>query len=285
MLMSNSLINLLPKYLVVNSKAICKPPKSVVYSYQHTGLCELNIPREETIMSEPNGNINGDARLQALKEKLLFYLTLKVAPPDLRKIRYAIDCAIKWHKKQVRDSGEPYAIHLIETALILVLELEIFDHDMLCASLLHDTLEDTKVRRPQIIKRFGVVVAAYVVNLSKPRKTDNTFANDEARHDFYEAQVRTACNRVKILKLGDRVNNLRTLRSCSLEKMERKIKETAKRYRHMTEDIAREFSEVAKKLDTLLGEAMRTAKEELALAKALAEAGRKKAEMEEKVPV
>lgn len=182
---------------------------------------------------------------------------LKMPPLDIAKIDYAYDMAKHGHRSQFRESGERYFEHVRATALIMVDELGITDVEMIMAALLHDMLEDTFLLTPDRIKiTFGERVARMICAISKPRKDDLHFVTNEERQGYYFKQVADAGVEEKIIKLADRLHNLRTLNQCSKEKQLRKIEETKERYLSLLGDIRAEYPDVSACLSGLFNVAL-----------------------------
>lgn len=148
-------------------------------------------------------------------------------PIDLKKVQAAYDLAVKAHAEQYRESGDPYVSHPIEVALILV-ELGM-DTDCICAGLLHDVVEDTEVTRADIAKTFGADVANLVDGVTKLGKVPLTTKEEQQAENIRKMLLAMAEDvRVIIIKLADRLHNMRTLiyrreekqREVSLETME-----------------------------------------------------------------
>lgn len=179
-------------------------------------------------------------------ESFMKRFKLKVTPADVEKIDFAYDMAKYGHRNQFRESGARYFEHLRATAIILIDELGITDVEMIVAALLHDMLEDSFLLTPERIKiTFGDRVSMLVAIVSKPKKNDPRFKSDSERHKWYFEQVAASCVEAKLLKLADRLQNMRTLGSCSLEKQRRKITETREVYFPLIADIAKEYPEKA----------------------------------------
>ena len=184
---------------------------------------------------------------------------LKITPADYARIDYAYDMAKHGHRNQYRESGARYFEHLRATAIILVDELEITDAELIIAALLHDMLEDSFLLNPERIKiTFGERVARIVCQITKPKKGDPRFTSDGERHQWYFKQVTESGVEEKLVKLADRLQNMRTVGCCSPEKQQRKINETRNVYLPLLNDVATEFPETAQILKNQL---------ELALAK------------------
>jgi GTP diphosphokinase / guanosine-3',5'-bis(diphosphate) 3'-diphosphatase len=170
----------------------------------------------------------------------------KIKHIDFIKLDFAYDLAKYGHRNQFRDSGERYFEHVRATAIILVDELKIINMVMLIAALLHDILEDSFLLTFERIKLiFGPKVAKYVVTLTKPKKNDKRFTNDHERHLWYFEQLRNSCLEIKIVKLADRLHNMRTLDSCAPEKRTRKIQETKNVYMPLINDIKNDYPVIA----------------------------------------
>jgi GTP pyrophosphokinase len=197
------------------------------------------------------------------KAEFLKLLVLKVSHDELVKISLAYDKAESWHRFQQRDNGEPYFNHLRDSAVSLVVEFGITDSELIIVTLLHDSLEDLSVGYRRIYARFGARVAAMELVLSKPKKSDKRYRTDEERHEAYRAQLAIAGAEVLIVKLIDRLHNVRTLGNCLPDKWRRKIIETAEHYLPLIERIRPFYPEVAEKLDTALRSAITATKAEL----------------------
>jgi len=171
-------------------------------------------------------------------QKFLDRLRGPITDHELLLVDFAYDLAKYGHREQFRDSGEQYFEHCRETALILMDELEIFNPDLIIAALLHDMLEDNFLLTPaRIALIFGDRISEMVSTLTKPKKTDKRFTADRERHEFYFRQIGRAAAEVKVLKLCDRLHNLRTLDQCAPEKRQRKLLETRQRYLPLLIDI------------------------------------------------
>ena len=136
---------------------------------------------------------------------------------DLRKIRRAYDFAEKAHENQKRLSGEKYIIHPLNVAYILAaLSL---DDNTICAALLHDVIEDTEVTYEDIKSEFGEEVA-----IGKLKYTTKEEAQIENYRKMFLAMGRDI--RVILVKIADRIHNMRTMEFMRREKQIEKSKET-----------------------------------------------------------
>lgn len=136
---------------------------------------------------------------------------------DLSKIVSAYELAEKYHHSQKRESGEPYISHPLAVAYIL-LELGM-DTDTVCAALLHDVVEDTDCTLEELHKLFGTDVAMLVNGVTKLKKVE-TFTKDEQKAENIRKILLAMSEdiRVIIIKLADRLHNMRTLNFCRDEK-------------------------------------------------------------------
>lgn len=142
---------------------------------------------------------------------------------DLVRTAYAV--AYEAHLPQKRDSGEPYIDHPIEVARILI-DLQL-DSASVAAALLHDVLEDTRVSREQLQACFGEEVTYLVDGVTKLSKLENQ-SKEEAQAGTYRKMFIAMADdpRVVLVKLADRLHNMRTLGSISDERQRRNARET-----------------------------------------------------------
>ena len=142
---------------------------------------------------------------------------------DMRLIERAYDSAAHWHRDQKRRSGDPYITHPLAVATILA-ELGM-NTETICAALLHDTVEDTPYTLTELRSDFGEDIATLVDGVTKLDKVKyGESAEAETVRKMVVAMSRDI--RVLVIKLADRLHNMRTLRYLSREKQERKSRET-----------------------------------------------------------
>ncbi|GAB2827054.1 GTP pyrophosphokinase [Actinoallomurus bryophytorum] len=142
---------------------------------------------------------------------------------DVRLVERAYDVAAHHHREQKRKSGDPYITHPLAVATILA-ELGM-NTETLCAALLHDTVEDTTYTLDQLRGDFGDVIAALVDGVTKLDKVKyGEAAEAETVRKMVVAMSRDI--RVLVIKLADRLHNMRTLRYLPRHKQERKARET-----------------------------------------------------------
>lgn len=164
-------------------------------------------------------------RFSDLKREVSEYLT----PDQIEEITLAYQLAAEAHQGQRRSSGEVYISHPVEVARILAAMR--MDQQSIEAALLHDVLEDTTVTKATIVKRFGKGVAELVDGVSKLQQIK--FENrDQAQAENLRKMIlaMTRDIRVILIKLADRLHNMRTLSALPTEKKRRISKETLEVY-------------------------------------------------------
>jgi GTP pyrophosphokinase len=144
---------------------------------------------------------------------------------DTNIIRQAWQFCLEHHNGQLRASGEPYVLHPLEVALVLA-EMKL-DSTAIAAGLLHDAVEDTPVTTEDIVAKFGEQVAHIVEGVTKIDKIQ--FANREDRQAENVRKMLLAMVsdvRVVLIKLADRLHNMRTLEHLSLDRQRSIARET-----------------------------------------------------------
>jgi GTP diphosphokinase / guanosine-3',5'-bis(diphosphate) 3'-diphosphatase len=150
--------------------------------------------------------------------------TLRATHPkaDIRLVERAYGVAAHWHRHQQRRSGDPFITHPLAVSTILA-ELGM-NHETICAALLHDTVEDTPYTLAELRSEFGEDIAALVDGVTKLDKVKyGESAEAETVRKMVVAMSRDI--RVLVIKLADRLHNMRTLRYLPREKQERKSRE------------------------------------------------------------
>jgi len=146
------------------------------------------------------------------------------------KLNKAFNFAVKAHENQKRDSGDPYSNHPIEVANILT-ELKL-DSATITTGLLHDTIEDTYATYETIKDEFGQEVADLVDGVTKISVFENKATSNSKAENFRKLILATSKDiRVLLVKLADRLHNMRTIDAISkIDKKERIAKETMEIY-------------------------------------------------------
>ena len=168
---------------------------------------------------------------------------------DVSLIEKAYKLAVKAHGDQRRKSGEPYIIHPLWVAIILA-DLEM-DKETIAAGMLHDVVEDTKFTEEDIRKEFGAEVALLVDGVTKLGRlsysSDKLEVQAENLRKMFLAMAKDI--RVIIIKLADRLHNMRTLQFMTPEKQKEKAKETMDIYAPIAQRLG--ISKIKTELDDL----------------------------------
>lgn len=144
-------------------------------------------------------------------------------------LKKAFDYACTMHEGQCRKSGEPFVIHPVEVGIILA-DLHM-DVETLCAALLHDTVEDTSATKEEVKKLFGPAVAELVDGVTKITKIEVENLSDEQAETFRKMLVAMSKDiRVMVIKLADRLHNMRTLSALREDRRIFKARETLEIY-------------------------------------------------------
>jgi len=185
------------------------------------------------------------ADINLLVEETSAYLK----PRDVEHVREAIEFSRAAHQGQKRQSGDPYISHPIAVARILAtLRLDV---QAIIAALLHDVVEDTGTTAEQVAEKFGKPVAKLVDGLSKLDRIQFETREDAQAENFRKMLMAMARDvRVILIKLADRLHNMRTLESMSHDKCERIARETMEIYAPIANrlglnDIYRELQDLS----------------------------------------
>lgn len=158
-------------------------------------------------------------------ESLIEEVSAYLKPEDVAHVQEAIEFSRIAHQGQKRQSGDPYVTHPIAVARILTpLHLDV---QAIIAALLHDVVEDTDFTADQVAEKFGRPVADLVEGLSKLDKIQFETHEDAQAENFRKMLLAMARDvRVILIKLADRLHNMRTLGAMPHEKTERIARET-----------------------------------------------------------
>lgn len=165
------------------------------------------------------------ARYAELEEKFLEYRPRE----DLTRLRRAFRFAAEYHNGQKRKTGEPYLSHLLEVSHLLA-DMRL-DEVTLASGLLHDTVEDTRVTVQQLEREFGAEIAGCVDGVTKIGRL--RYHSSEARQaETFRKMLLAMIQdiRVILIKLGDRIHNMRTLHVLDTERQRRIALETREIY-------------------------------------------------------
>ena len=190
-------------------------------------MLEKEIPKAEIEMQMPKlKNPEDFENPQELYEKLISINNKYHPSDDISMIEKAYEIAFNAHKEQKRRSGEPYIIHPVSVAIILA-ELEL-DKETIAAGILHDVVEDTVLTLDEITEMFGSEVALLVDGVTK--LTQLSYSKDKVEiqaenlRKMFLAMAKDI--RVILIKLADRLHNMRTLEYMNTAKQAEKARET-----------------------------------------------------------
>ncbi len=167
----------------------------------------------DTLAQLPKYNLNEEQEKKLILREyraLLRGLKTKLKPGDKQLIRLAFEMAVDAHKTMRRKSGEPYILHPLAVARICVEEIGLGVRSTIC-SLLHDTVEDTDISLEDIEREFGNEIARIVDGLTKISNVIDVNASQQAENFKKILLTLTDDPRVILIKLADRLHNMRTL--------------------------------------------------------------------------
>ncbi len=174
----------------------------------------------ETLAQLPKYNLNEEQEKKLILREyrsLLRALKTKLKPGDKDLIRIAFEMSAEAHKTMRRKSGEPYILHPLAVSKICVEEIGLGVRSSICA-LLHDTVEDTDVTLDDIEREFGGEISRIVDGLTKLSNVIDVNASQQAENFKKILLTLTDDPRVILIKLADRLHNMRTLDSMKREK-------------------------------------------------------------------
>jgi GTP diphosphokinase / guanosine-3',5'-bis(diphosphate) 3'-diphosphatase len=182
----------------------------------------------ETVAQTPKYNLNDDEEKKLILREyrsLLRVLKTKLKPGDKNLIRIAFQMAAEAHKTMRRKSGEPYILHPLAVARICAEEIGLGVRSTICA-LMHDTVEDTDISLEDVEREFGNEIAKIVDGLTKISNVIDVNASQQAENFKKILLTLTDDPRVILIKLADRLHNMRTLDSMKREKQLKIASET-----------------------------------------------------------
>ncbi len=184
----------------------------------------------ETIVEPvlPKYNLNAEQEKNEIirhYRALLRSLRPKLKKGDKELVRQAFEMAAEAHKTMRRKSGEPYILHPIAVAMICVEEIGLGVRSTICA-LLHDTVEDTDISLEDVEREFGTEISRIVDGLTKISNVIDTNTSQQAENFKKILLTLTDDPRVILIKLADRLHNMRTLDHMKREKQLKIASET-----------------------------------------------------------
>jgi GTP pyrophosphokinase len=252
----------------------------------------------DTLPQIPVYNLNEEEEKKLILREyrsLLRALKSKLKPGDKDLIRTAFQMAVEAHKTMRRKSGEPYILHPIAVAKICVEEIGLGVRSTIC-SLMHDTVEDTDITLEDVQREFGNEIARIVDGLTKISNVIDVNASQQAENFKKILLTLTDDPRVILIKLADRLHNMRTLDSMKREKQLKISSETVYVYAPLAhrmglytiktemedlamkymepdvyKDIARKLAETKKERSRYINEFIKPIKEKLEKAQLEAE--------------
>ena len=174
----------------------------------------------ETVAQTPKYNLNEEQEKKLILREyrsLLRSLKSRIKPGDRKLIRTAFEMAADAHKTMRRKSGEPYILHPLAVSRICVEEIGLGVRSTIC-SLLHDTVEDTDISLDDVQREFGSEIVKIVDGLTKISNVIDVNASQQAENFRKILLTLTDDPRVILIKLADRLHNMRTLDSMKQEK-------------------------------------------------------------------
>ncbi len=170
-------------------------------------------------------------------------------------INFAYDLSKESHRPQKRDSGERYFEHPRATTLILMDECQVRDPDLIAGMLLHDSVEDSamfgnrstpfsewkKTSEFRLGRVFNDRVAHIILSLTKPKADGVEFKNKKEADNFYMDNLEKADADVVLLKMVDRLHNLRSLEKNTKEKQQKTVIETKEKYWQIFQGVLEKY--------------------------------------------
>ena len=189
---------------------------------QETDVAPKEAAVDDAVKEVPKRAIPQADNLAELEKSCKRYLS----DEDLAKVQEAYEFAAARHADQKRRSGEAYINHPVDVAIILSSDLHM-DADTICAALLHDTVEDTPATLDDLRERFGDEVAELVDGVTKLTAIEVTSMDEKQALNLRKMFLAMSKDiRVVIIKLADRLHNMRTLAALPPDRRQFKARET-----------------------------------------------------------
>ena len=177
----------------------------------------MDVTIENIIMPYTLGEEDEKKLILRHYRALLRALKTKLKPGDKMLLRNAFEMAAEAHKTMRRKSGEPYILHPLAVAMVCVEEIGLGVRSTICA-LLHDTVEDTDITLQDVQREFGAEIAKIVDGLTKISSVMDSNTSQQAENFKKILLTLTDDPRVILIKLADRLHNMRTMDSMKREK-------------------------------------------------------------------
>lgn len=177
----------------------------------------MDVTMENTVKPYTLGDEDEKKLILREYRALLRSLKTKLKPGDKLLLRNAFEMAAEAHKTMRRKSGEPYILHPLAVAMICVDEIGLGVRSTICA-LLHDTVEDTDITLQDVTREFGSEIAKIVDGLTKISSVMDSNSSQQAENFKKILLTLTDDPRVILIKLADRLHNMRTMDSMKREK-------------------------------------------------------------------
>jgi GTP diphosphokinase / guanosine-3',5'-bis(diphosphate) 3'-diphosphatase len=198
------------------------------YLGHHSFIIYVNSLVMDTVAATPKYNLNEEQERKLIIREyraLLRALKPKLKQGDKELVRLAFEMAAEAHKTMRRKSGEPYILHPMAVARICIEEIGLGVRSTICA-LLHDTVEDTDLVLEDVQREFGTEITRIVDGLTKISNVIDINASAQAENFKKILLTLTDDPRVILIKLSDRLHNMRTLESMKREKQLKIASET-----------------------------------------------------------
>ena len=207
------------------------------------------VSQKATRSNKPVGEaVSTDEQIEQLYKDLLAEIAKYRPNKNLDMVEKAYNLARKAHGNQKRKSGEPYIIHPLSVAKILA-ELEL-DMESIVAGILHDVVEDTQYSLEQISEMFNPDVALLVDGVTKLEKIEYSSKEEMQAENYRKMFLSMAKDiRVILIKIADRLHNMRTLSFMTPEKQKEKAQETLDIYAPLADRLG--ISKIKTELEDL----------------------------------